>query len=418
MQVERHGLDWRRIIWAVAFLVSLGTFVLALPYYYALLMTPCTGADCNEIQPTVEFSQALAALGVSLQWTALWNILIVSLLALAYTAFAVLLVWRRSSDRSVWLFSMILLMVGFFVTAAVDPLARINVFWLYFINIMNSVMWLSIVLLFYIFPDGRFVPAWSWLALLPPIALRVSLFLPETSPLYKETWPGYVEPMIVIAIFGASIVVQVYRYRYVSTPLQRQQTKWIVFGLISMALALLIVSLGFGDADAPPQSLMALALEVGLTLVWLTIFLTLPVTMTIAILRYRLWDIDLLIRRTLVYTVLTTILAVIYFSSVVGLQALFRLFTGQDQNAFVTVLSTLVIAALFSPLRRRLQDLIDRRLYRRQYDAEQVLVAFGATIREETDLARLNAELVRVVEETVQPTQVLLWLRTPPDASN
>jgi hypothetical protein len=412
-------LGWSRLTWGVVFVVAGGTFLYSLPTYYRALMTPCTGDNCLSMQPSVAFAQAMATLGWPLQWFAAWNVVIVTTLALAYGAFAVLLVWRRSTDRSVWLFSVILLLIGAFLTAAVDTLVLVHPFWFYFINLMHSLLWMSLVLLFYIFPDGRFVPAWSWVGMVPLVILRASLFLPASFPLAKENWPGFVEPILVIIIFGTSIFAQVYRYRAVSTPLQRQQTKWIVFGLVLMAVALLLFSLGLeGDVESSAAPITQVLLSLTLPFIWLLVFLTLPATVTIAILRYRLWDIDLLIRRTLIYSVLTTILAVIYFSSVVVLQTLFEGLTGQGQNTFVTVLSTIAIAALFAPLRQGVQAWIDRRFYRRKYDAEQVLLAFGDLVRDETDLDRLSAQLMRVVGDTIQPTQVLLWVHKPPAGPN
>jgi hypothetical protein len=142
----------------------------------------------------------------------------------------------------------------------------------------------------------------------------------------------------------------------------------------------------------------------------------LPLTLAFSILRYRLWDIDFLIRRTLVYTVLTALLLILYFGSVVLLQQAFRVLTGQD-SPIVIVISTLVIAALFSPLRRRVQNTIDRRFYRHKYDTQQALAAFAATARDEVDLERLQMELISIVQETMQPEQVSLWLRQQSDHS-
>src|SRR3989337_375258 len=140
-------------------------------------------------------------------------------------------------------------------------------------------------------------------------------------------------------------------------------------------------------------------------------YLSLPVTIGISILRYRLFDIDLLIRRTLQYSVLSVLLALVYFGGVVVLQRIFTRLTGQGQNQLVTVVSTLAIAALSIPLRRRVQDVIDRRFYRKKYDAAKVIAAFAATVRDETDLDKLTASLIAVVQETMQPEHVSLWLK-------
>jgi hypothetical protein len=138
--------------------------------------------------------------------------------------------------------------------------------------------------------------------------------------------------------------------------------------------------------------------------------------MGIAVLRYRLYEIDLLINRTLVYGALTAMLALVYFGGVTATQAIFRALTGQEQPQLAIVVSTLVIAALFNLLRRRIQGFIDRRFYRRKYDAAKTLEAFSAKLRDETDLDALSDDLVTVARETMQPAHVSLWLRpgTPP----
>ena len=136
--------------------------------------------------------------------------------------------------------------------------------------------------------------------------------------------------------------------------------------------------------------------------------------MGFAILKYRLYDIDLIINRTLVYGSLTVMLALVYFGGVATTQAIFRFLTGQEQQPqLAIVVSTLVIAALFNPLRRRIQSFIDRRFYRSKYDARKTLEAFSATLRDETDLEALNSDLIGVVRETLQPAHVSMWL--PPE---
>ena len=137
-----------------------------------------------------------------------------------------------------------------------------------------------------------------------------------------------------------------------------------------------------------------------------------PISLAIAVLRYRLWDIDIIINRSLVYGSLTAVLALIYFGSVVILETLFRTLTGQG-SPIAIVISTLVIAGLFSPLRRRVQLVIDRRFYRRKYDAEQILGRFAASVRDEADLDRLTTELHRVAKSAMQAEHVSIWLKEP-----
>jgi hypothetical protein len=217
-----------------------------------------------------------------------------------------------------------------------------------------------------------------------------------------------------LCFFVAPISVQLYRYWHPSSLIERQQTRLVVFAIVISMLA----DVGFAS------SLVRTALaQLGLTgsayafmstgLYSLTLYLF-PLTMGIAVLRYRLWDIDILINRTLVYGTLTGSLALVYFGLVVGLQALIRLFTGQvSQSPVVIVASTLAIYALFQPLRHRIQAIIDRRFYRRKYDAAKTLAAFNATLRNEVDLSQLREHLLNVVEETMQPTFVSLWVRPP-----
>jgi hypothetical protein len=208
---------------------------------------------------------------------------------------------------------------------------------------------------------------------------------------------------------------QILRYRRDSTSLERQQTKWILLGIIILMLSFPVWFLFFGGGlDILPGSPRLLASIGG----WLSTVLAisaLPVTMSIAIMRYRLWDIDLLIRRTLIYGALTATLALVYFGSVVVLQSIFRAATGQEQSQFVTALSTLAIAALFFPLRQRVQAFIDRHFYRKKYDAAKILADFAAAARDEVELDQLTERLVEVVQETMQPESVSLWLRPSKD---
>jgi len=223
--------------------------------------------------------------------------------------------------------------------------------------------------------------------------------------------PSYSWALLGMIVLGA-MYAQIYRYRYVSAPTERQQTKWVLFGFLLWLLLMGILGVPYSiEMSLPAGSLLpwwSLVSSAG----WWVALTIVPLSLSIAVLRYRLYDIDVLINRTLVYGSLTVTLALVYFGGVTATEAVFRALTGQEQQSQIAVVvSTLVIAALFTPLRRRIQSFIDRRFYRRKYDARKTLEAFSATLRDETDLEALNSELVGVVRETMQPAHVSLWLR-------
>jgi hypothetical protein len=254
------------------------------------------------------------------------------------------------------------------------------------------------------------VPRWTrWFALPVVLFMGASSFFPA-SAFNTDNWPGPLNTMLALAVFGTVIFAQAYRYFRVSTPAERQQTKWVVLGIIvtiSYFLVLLVLTT-LNPALTQAHSLGMLFAEASYFLAVLII----PLAIAFSILRYRLWEIDLLINRTLVYGTLTGILALIYFGCVVLLQHLVNGLTGQTgQSPLIIVGSTLAIAALFQPLRRHIQRFIDRRFYRHRYDAARTLAAFSATLRNEVDLSELREHLVAVVQETIQPAHVSLWLR-------
>jgi hypothetical protein len=182
---------------------------------------------------------------------------------------------------------------------------------------------------------------------------------------------------------------------------ERQQIKWLAYG------GALVVGAVFASGVISIWSP-----EVGIALIGVGL-LGVPIFTGVAIARYRLYDIDIVINRTLVYGALTAALVAVYFGGVAALQALFRALTGQEQQPqLAIVVSTLAIAALFEPLRRRIQSFIDRRFYRSKYDARKTLEAFSVNLRDETDLQALNEDLVGVVRETMQPAYASLWLRS------
>jgi hypothetical protein len=266
-----------------------------------------------------------------------------------------------------------------------------------------------------LFPDGRLLsPRWSPVAWLAGCAMAMLILFAafRANPL-DGVFSSYANPagieglrgidglvadildLLLVGVLLASAGSVIVRFRR-SRGEERQQMKWFAY-----AAAMMVVLFGFNGLFAGPGNLF-FGLSVTL----------LPIATGIAILKYRLYDIDLLINRTLVYGVLTALLAALYFGGVATIQSLFRALTGQEQQPqLAIVVSTLAIAALFNPLRRRVQAFVDRRFYRRKYDAAKTLEAFGARLRDETDLEHLGGDLVAVVRETVQPEHASLWLR-------
>ena len=267
------------------------------------------------------------------------------------------------------------------------------------------------VILLCIFPTGRFVPSWTrWMVIGSALIVLLIIIRPY------DDWSSYSNTyaQIIGGILGTILILgmyaQIHRYRNVSTYAEREQAKWVVAGLFVWVFYLGISSIPWMYLqNLPPGQPMPWWMPFS-TVTWWVSLIIFPLSLAISILRYRLFDIDIIIRKTLVYAALTASLVLVYFSSVLLLQSIFTGVSGQ-QSPVAVVISTLVIAALFNPLRGRIQNAIDRRFYRRKYDAEKTLEAFAKTARDETDLDALRVDLVRVVQETMQLEQVGLWLQ-------
>jgi hypothetical protein len=270
-------------------------------------------------------------------------------------------------------------------------------------------------LFFYLFPNGRFVPHWTrWLLIDWVLWAIIDTFF-HNAPFSRSAWFLALESLLFVVGLSSMILAQAYRYRYVSGPAQRQQTKWVVFGM-GIGLGGFFVSGIFGfilpavlfpllaPAAMPSPALMGI---IAITASYVTMLFT-PLSLLMAMLRSQLWEIDGIVSRVLLYSSLTAVLALIYIGSIILLQQVFRPFTSQDD--LVLIGSTLAIVALFQPLQRRLQKVIDRRFYRQKYDAAQTLELFSATLQEETDLTQLSEQIIDVVEEAMQPAHVALWL--------
>jgi hypothetical protein len=404
-----------RVGWVVVTLVVLTLSAIAIPEAYTLLQSVCQpGRSCLDIQLTPTDLHHLQQLGLTPGFLAAYQLGLDIGTLLVYLALAALIIWRRSSDRmALFCASMLVLVGGATYTSLLDdglrPLAPA---WYWPVGIVEFLGLTSLFVFLLLFPSGRFVPRWTaWGVLV--VALVEAQYVFATDPLQAVKSDNPTDFLIYIALVISMLGLQIYRFRRVSTPVQRQQTKWVVFGIV-VALVGFIVSFILVHLFPDPtvqspvfQTLVLNTLSDGFLLL-------IPISIAVAILRSRLWDIDTIINKALVYAPLTGILGTLYAGLILGLESLIGTIAGPASTSpLALVISTLTIAALFRPLRGRIQQLIDRRFYRQKYDAVKTLENFSATLRQEVDLEQLQAQLLAAVQETMQPSQVSLWLRLP-----
>jgi len=404
--------------------LSLGLYVIANVLYVRLLSTPdyVLHAYLRHSDPSISgyivFNSQLAFL-----FGSYIRIIVVftSISALIWIAAGLVIFWRKSDDWMTLLaaFGLITTGVAFspqlytmYVLADAHSLLRM------LITIVTALGWGSIGLFAYLFPNGRFVPRWTVCLALGYLAYQIPQNVPVSSPVSIEQWPPLLLAVVEGSVLISPICAQLYRYRHFSNGVERQQAKWVVFGIVLTLLAQAVIFLPplffppLARSDMP-RSLYTLIGACSFPIMLNMI----PLTIVFAMLRYRLWDIDVLINRTLVYGALTVLLACIYGGLVIAFQVLLRGLFSQANDVAI-VISTLAIAALFQPLRRRIQEGIDRRFYRRKYDAAKTLAIFAARLRlrDNIELTTLTDDLLGLVEETMQPAHVSLWLRSSQSA--
>ena len=415
-RVPGRWLLLARGIWITLVVLSLGTFFASLPVYIAQQQTLCAGTECTYgMLLTPSQAEVLKGIGLSLSDYAASSVAFTLATIVLCLVVSTLIVWRRPDDRMAILVALMLVTFGplgatITVAASSSPW-RVPTACLVFLALA------LFVLVFLLFPTGQFVPSFTrWIAVVCLAALALYTFFPN-NPFTQNPDALLLSYFVSLAALATLALVQFYRYRRVSSPLQRQQTKWVVFGLAvpcSVLVGGYVLTLfpALGDTSVPSGASYQLALT---TIIACTLLL-IPLSFGFAMLRSRLWDIDVLINRTLVYGALTVSLTGVYVGLVIGLESLAGAVTGTTgQQPVALVISTLAIAALFQPVRKRIQNLIDRRFYRKKYDAEKTLAVFSATLRNEVDLEQIREQLLAVVQETMQLAHVSLWLR-PPEA--
>jgi hypothetical protein len=411
-RLHGHWLSVAWVGWSILALLSLIDFISSIHEYLVDVQVLCSPGSCLEGQPTRETAQVLHQLGLSVNAYAALGVGLVIISGLVCCAVAAVIVWRKPRDWMALLVSITLITQGLYEDNYLPSIFDNPSSPWHIVGLMLGYL-APVLVLFSVafFPNGRPVPRWiGWLlAVLCLIDLPPSLF--PSMP-----YGGLINTIFVLSGFPLIVGSLIYRYRRVSTPLEQQQIKWVVFGITLAMVAFMgwfIPQIFLFSSLSPYGSVYDLFGHPLLVISELSI----PLCIGFAVLRYHLWDIDVIINKALVYGTLTTILALVYIGLILALQYLLRELINQNSSVSI-VISTLVIAAMFQPLRRRIQEIIDRRFYRRKYDAARIVAAFSTTLRNEVDLNQLREHLITVVQETMQPAHVSLWLRSPQQPSN
>jgi hypothetical protein len=404
MLASRYWIIVGRVLWMLLAVNGIVSFIMTLMVTWQLLRNP-----------SPRLIAGLGAHGLSLISYGIFFIGSIAVLFFAYFIVALLIFYRRPNDGFA-LFTAIFLVSYGAATAYPGFVEFVHFYqnpplWYAVPSLISTLFsWTLLVAFLILYPDGRFVPSWSLVLAVVAFFLTAAwslfpyAFADSTSPL------GIFGAMTAVVVTGASLYVQYWRFRHHYSQVQQQQAKWFVFALAIFLLSTFlyfIFSAQAGSALTPKGSVLS-DLVTMITGTLSSVFI--PISIGIAILSYRLWDIDIIIRKTLQYALLTGLLALVYFGTVVLLQNIFESLTGQ-QSPVVIVISTLGIAALFNPLRHRVQEFIDRRFFRKKYDAEQALARFATVARDEVELDILTAKLVNAIDETLQPEEINLWLK-------
>ncbi|HEV3311547.1 MAG TPA: hypothetical protein VG815_13625 [Chloroflexota bacterium] len=388
------GARLRQLSWLTLAVIGAGLWFVGPASQSLRIRDICrTKASCAPYQLDTAGAAALTSHGISLTAYATTTVVLLGGLSVIWYGLGGLIMWRKPWDRGA-------VLAAFFLVAF--PLLEVTT-WIPsappLVKNLPPAVGITVLCLFCVlFPDGRFSPRWArWLIPLMVLAGAAVVL------------PTILRAVVLGAVLAGVLGSQVSRFRSISSWGQRQQTKWALLGVVAAMTG--FVGLALGLVVLPVQQtdhgglFTSFANSTGLAVASSAI----PITIAIAVLRYHLWDINRVISLTLVYTSLTAILGAVYVVGVVGLQRLFELFAGNGSSIAIAI-STLVIAALFGPLRRRIQIGIDRRFYRAKYDAARTLAAFGDRLRHEVDLAHLCGDLTVVVHETFSPEHVTLWL--------
>ncbi len=401
--------QWRRSragllmgVWAVFTLLCVGFCGASLVARYHLLL-----------HPAADLRAELASLGISPAFHAAYNIALESIVVASYVGMAALIAWRKPRDPAALTIALALVAFGAGLPGTIYAILNDQPIWEQPYGFLQVLGWMMLLIFAFVFPTGRFVPRWALPLVVPWAAWVVGFFLFAGVIAKAHAWAigGAFAIWALWFVVGAG--AQYYRYIRVSTWMERQQTKWVVFGFLGMLLGIFVTVLyHVASLTGLLSGNTAILLRFGAVILLSATALLVPLTVGIALLRYRLFNVDTLINRTLVYGSLTVLLGLVYFGAVVLLGVLFSAISREStQGSQVAItLATLFIATLFQPLRGKIQRGINQRFYRSAYDAAQTIEAFAAKLSSLVDIEQLNDGVLSAVEDTMRPAFATLWL--------
>ncbi|GHO47675.1 GAF domain-containing sensor histidine kinase [Ktedonospora formicarum] len=401
------SLVMARVVWLVLVLYSLGLFVVGLPAYYQQVQRPCVDpTTCNlAFALTAKGLHAFAALGVSPgEYAAFITLFWVAIVAI-WSGIGFLIFWRRSDEWFALLAAFAIMMFNLTypgLSASVllisYPLLNLP------LTILDLLGQVSFFLFFLLFPNGRLVPRWMGLIIPLIVVQAVTIVLPPTSPFSQNRLPAWLDGLLSLAIFSTIIFSQVYQYRRVSTSVERLQTKWVAFAITTVATGFLVFGLLFNVLFPVLNQPDSPYVVIGIAYPFL--LLLIPGSVGVAILRYRLWDIDLIIKRTLVYGILTACVVGFYVLVVGYLGALFP--TGS--SLLISLFATGLVAVLFQPVRELLQREVNRLLYGQRDEPYLVITRLSQRLKETLEPDAILSTIVETVAQALKlPYVAILW---------
>jgi signal transduction histidine kinase len=387
-RLRGHTLLVARVLWIVIATVAAWIALTAIHAKYDQINT-LTWSGLGEGWSPAALRASLAQFGLSMQWYARIRVVLDIFFVMSFFAVAVLIVWRKSEE---WMALFVSLFLVTFAANWVTDSALMPAIWYWPLQFLDSLAWMSFLFFFVLFPDGRFVPRWTRLLIIGlPLFALLEFFL--------HPWLPGIEFLLWLSILGGAATAQVYRYCSVSGEAQRQQIKWVALGftaIFAMIPLLLLLEAFFPALNEPGR--LGLLYALGGLALGTILFLPIPISIAIALLRYRLWDIDIVINRTIVYSALTGIIVGLYVLTVASLSALFQV----RGNFAISIFASGLIAVLFHPLRDRLQHAVNHLLYGERDDPYLVLSRLGQRLEAIVESSALLPTIAQTVREALK----------------